>query len=228
MHDSETQQHILSLLRAEFHRERIGGFPLLRQIPSGGVRRYVNYFCTLGSAEADLLAEASVHWGLATFFPYDAVQPSDDIKRAHELFVHAPKDWRGQPEVVRPAKAVEIRRVIKLAFTQVISPLQTSHRGGLWHYAGLRNGRDITVNIDYHQKYAQFQYGVTHPMQSQEVGKLSVDLSYERLLGVGGGAWDLVEHPHLDQDIALLRELVIHCHDFLQLLPTPHEDTKRT
>ncbi|HEU5125723.1 MAG TPA: hypothetical protein VFW05_16850 [Verrucomicrobiae bacterium] len=228
MQDSETQQHILSLLRAEFQREREGGFSRLRQIPSDGVRRYVDYFCALGSDEADLLAEASAHWGLATFFPYDAIQPPDSIKRAHELFVHAPTDWRHRPEASKPAKAVEIRRVVKLAFTQVISPLHTSHRGGLWHYAGLRNGRDITVNIDYHQKYAQFQYGITHPLQSQEVGKANVDLSYERLLGVGGGAWDIVEQAHLDQDIALLRDLIIHCHDFLQSLPAPHEDTKRT
>jgi hypothetical protein len=65
-------------------------------------------------------------------------------------------------------------------------------------------------------------------MQSQEIGKARVDLSYERLLGVGGGAWDIVERTDLDQDIALLRDLIIHCHDFLQSLPTSHENAKRT
>ena len=228
MQDSSLQQQILNLLRAEFQRERDGGFVLLRQIPSDGVRRYVDYFSALKSEDADLLAEASAFWGLATFFPYDAIQPPDAAKRAFELFVHAPTDWRRRSEALKPAKSIEIRRVVKLAFTQVISPLHASRKGGFWQYGGLLNGRNITINIDYHQKYAQFQYGITHPLQSQEVGKLSVDLCYERLLGVGGGAWDVVEQANLDQDIALLRELIIHCHDFLKLLPTPHEDAKRT
>jgi len=228
MQESNKQQQILSLLCAEFQRERDGGFALLRKIPSDGVRRYVDYFCALKSDDADLLAEASAHWGLATFFPSHPIQPPEAVKRAHELYVYAPTDCRRRIQTIKLAKSTEIRRVVKLAFTLMISPLHASHRGGLWQYDGLLNGRDITVNIDYHQKYAQFQYGITHQFQSQEIGKLSVDLSYERLLGVGGGAWDVLEQASLDQSIALLRDLIIHCHDFLQLLPTPHEDTNRT
>lgn len=228
MQDSSLQQQILNLLRAEFQREREGGFVLLRQVPSAGVRRFVDYFSALKSGDADLLAEASAHWGLATFFPYDVIQPPDAVKRSFELFVHAPTDWRRQTEAIKPAKSTEIRRVVKLALTQVISPLHTSHQGGGWQYDGLLNGRDITVNIDYHQKYAQFQYGITHPLQSHEVGKLRVDLSYEGLLGVGRGAWDMVELSYLDQSIALLRDLIIRCHDFLELLPTSNESTTRT
>ncbi len=228
MQDLSLQHQVLNLVRAEFRRERDSDFVTLRRIPSASVRRFVDYFSDLRCDDADLLAEASAHWGLATFFPYDALQPPEEVKRAFELYVHAPTDWRRQAEATKPAKSTETRRVVKLAITQVISPLQTSHRGGLWQYTGLMKGRDITINIDYQQKYAQFQYGITHPLQSQEVGKASVDLSYERLLGVGGGAWDIVEQSHLDQDIALLRDLIIHCHDFLQLLPTRHEDTKRT
>src|SRR5436190_19559313 len=181
MQNSSLQQHILKLLRAEFQREREGGFVLLRQIPNSGVRRFVDYFHTLESDDADLLAEASAHWGLATFFPYDAIQPTDAVKRSFELFVHAPTDWCPRPEAIKPAKSTETRRVVKLAFTQVISPLHISHQRGLWQYNGILKGRDITVNIDYHQKHAQFEYGIKHHWQSQEVGKLSVDLSYEGL-----------------------------------------------
>jgi len=228
MQDLSLQQQVLNLVRAEFQRERASGFATLRRIPSAGVRHFVDYFSALRCEDADLLAEAAAHWGLVTFFPYDALQPPDEVKRAFELYVRAPTDWRRQTEASRPAKSTETRRVVKLAFAQVISPLHTSDRGGLWQYSGLLKARDITINVDYHQKYAQFEYGITHPLQSQEVGKLRVDLNYEGLLGVGRGAWDMVELSHLDQSIALLRDLIIYCHDFLQLLPAPHEGIKST
>jgi hypothetical protein len=255
-----TQQQILTLLRAEFRRERDSGFALLRQIPSTGIRRFVDRYCALGSSDADLIAESSAHWGLATFFPYDAIQPPEAVKRANELFAATPTEWidlskyqgvrelrahlafvnsnpecdniprdvRRRMEAITPVKSPEIRKVVKLAFAQMVSSLHVSHRGGLWQYDGRMDGRDITVNIDYHQKYAQFEYGITHPLQSREVGKLRVDLSYEGLLGVGRGAWDLLEQSNLDQSIALLRNLITRCHRFLDLIPGPHENTDRT
>ena len=260
MQDSRTQQQILVLLRTEFRRERDSGFALLRQIPSTGIRRFVDKFSALGVADADLLAEASAHCGLATFFPYDAMQPPEAAKRAHDLFVSAPTEWRetwkyegvrelrghlafanSNPELdnipadvrrrieaISPVKSPEIRKLVKLAFAQIISPLRVSHRGGLWQYDGRMNGKAITVNIDYHHKYAQFEYGITHPLQSREVGKLCVDLSYEGILGVGRGGWNLLEQSNLDQSIALLRDLITRCHRFLELLPSPDGTTTRT
>ena len=147
---------------------------------------------------------------------------------ANPEFDNIPSEVRKQIEAIKPVKSSDIRRVVKLAFGQTISSLTVSHVGGFWRYDGLMDGRPVTVNIDYHQKYVQFEYGITHAFQTEEIGRINIDLSYEGLLGVGRGGWDCIEQANLDQSVALLRDLVIRCHRFLQLLPNPHEDTKST
>jgi len=118
----------------------------------------------------------------------------------------------------RPAKSTEIRRVVKLAFSQIIVPLEASHQGGLWHYQGDLHGRPIRINMDYRQKYAQFDYGIEHPYQAQEVGKLRLDMSYEQLMGLSSH-WDCVEQANLDQSVALLKDLILRCAEFIKALP---------
>jgi|KBSSwiStaDraftv2_1062776.scaffolds.fasta_scaffold188787_4 hypothetical protein len=147
---------------------------------------------------------------------------------ANPEFDNIPGEVRKRIEAIKPVTSSDIRRVVKLAFGQTISPLAIGHVGGLWRYDGLMDGRTIRVNIDYHQKYLQFEYGIAHPFQTEEIGKINIDLSYEGLLGVGRGGWDCIEWANLDQSIALLRDLILRCHRFLPLLPNPHEHTKST
>lgn len=137
-----------------------------------------------------------------------------------------PEDVKKRIVAISPVKSTEIRKVVKLALSQALSSLTTTHNGGLWRYDGHLHGRPITVNIDYHQKYAQLEYGIAHPYQSDEIGVLRVDLNYERLLGVAGGGWDCLEQANLDKSITLLKELVIHCDGFLRTLPDSDEKSK--
>jgi hypothetical protein len=119
---------------------------------------------------------------------------------------------------LRPAKPMEIRRLVKTAFSQIIVPLDVSHQGGLWHYQGNLQGRPIRIKMDYQQRYAQFDYGIEHPYQEREPGRLRLDMGFEQLMGLSC-CWDCVEHANLDQSIALLKELVVRCAEFINELP---------
>jgi hypothetical protein len=132
-------------------------------------------------------------------------------------------DIRRWIESIKPVKSTEIRKVVKLALSQIIAPLTVTHNGGCWLYGGYFQGTEISVNFDFHQKYAQFDYGIPHPYQSREPGIVRVDLNYERLMGLSGHGWDCLEQANLDQSIALLKELVVHCAGFLQKLPDSDE-----
>jgi hypothetical protein len=46
-------------------------------------------------------------------------------------------------------------------------------------------------------------------------------LNYERLMGLSFAHWDCLEQANLDQAIALLRELIVHCAEIVQQLTRP-------
>jgi hypothetical protein len=249
----EKQRAVLSLLRAEFQRERGSDFALLRQIPSTQVRKFLDYFSSLSIEEANALAEALAESALVTFFPYEAKPPYQSGNFALRRYIDAlpmvwdwkyedvrslrmrlaaanadPKssfgilmtaDLRKWIEGIKPSKSTEIRKVVKLALSQAIPPVTVTHNGGLWRYEGILRGKAITVNIDYHQKNAQFDYGISHKYQSTEPGILRLDANYEQLMGLANHGWNCLEQANLDQSIALLKELIIRCHEFLQKLP---------
>jgi hypothetical protein len=158
-------------------------------------------------------------WG----WRYEAVQDAARVdiatlEKQPNPFFPLTSESRSWLQNLRPSKAAEIRRVVKLGLSQIIVPLDVSHQGGLWCYQGDLQGRPIRINMDYHQKYAQFDYGIDHPYQAQEVGKLRLDMSYEQLLGLSS-RWDCVEEGNLDQSIALLKDLVLRCAQFRNTLP---------
>ncbi len=141
------------------------------------------------------------------------------LERQPNPFLPLTDEIRSWLENLRPLKSTEIRRLVKLAFSQIIVPLDVGHQGGLWRYQGDIQGRPIRINMDYHQKYAQFDYGIEHPYQAQEPGKLRLDMAYEQLLGLSC-RWDCVEQANLNESIGLLKDLVLRCAEFIKALPT--------
>lgn len=250
MNAHEKQEVVKGLLRAEFRREQANDFELLRQIPSTEVRKFLDYFSTLDSAERDALSEAMGQVAFLIFFPYDGKLPYEAGNAAYRRYVDAMGrmwGWRyeavrdaarvdiamleKQPntsfpvtaetriwlETLRPSKSTEIRQAVKLAFSQIIVPLDVSHQGSFWRYQGDLHGKPIRINMDY-QKYAQFDYGIEHPYQAKEPGKLRLDMGYEQLMGLSC-CWDCVEQANLDQSVALLKDLVLRCAQFINALP---------
>jgi hypothetical protein len=249
----EKQLAVLSLLRAEFQRERASEFALLRRIPSTGVRRFLDYFSALDEASQDALAEAMSDGALTIFFPHETENPYRKGNIAYKQYVdaqHQIADWKYENvqmlrsglaaskqsatpwipddvarriEAIRPVKSTEIRKVVKLALSQTVTSLKISQiHPGYWLYEGDLQDKAITIHIDYSNRRCQLDYGIAHPYQSQTIGEVRVDLSYEKLMGLWAAEWDCLEQANLDQSVALLKELISHCHRFVQSLPSPN------
>ena len=121
---------------------------------------------------------------------------------------------RKQIEAINPVKSNEIRKVVKLALTQIFSQLIISHPIEDWVYEGELRGKLVSVAINYSHRYHQLEYGVK--IQGQERGKYWSGLNYEQMMGLSFSHWDLLEQANLDQSIALLKEHIIRCADFLE------------
>jgi hypothetical protein len=126
-------------------------------------------------------------------------------------------DIRKWIEVIRPIKSAEIRKVIKLALAQIISPLKISHPIENWIYEGQLQGKTVSIAINYSHRYYQLEYGVK--IQNQERGKYWFGLNYEQMMGLSFSHWDLLEQANLDQSIALLKEHIVYCVNFLARTP---------
>jgi len=253
MNTIERQSVILSLLRAEFQRERASDFALLRRAPSTGAQRFLDYFSTLKEADQDALADALSDRALLTFFPYETQSAYQKGNVAYKRYtgalvqmnewkyacvrslrgalslsrqtdeVRIPPDILKRVEAIKPVKSTETRKVVKLALSQAFAPLKVTHDSGEWLYEGHFQGRPISIVIDYSNSYFQLDYGIRHPYQ--ETAKIRLDLSYEGLLGIAAAAWDCLEQANLDQSAALLKDMIIHCHRFVQSLPSPYMES---
>lgn len=252
MNMENKRPEVLSLLKAEFERERASGFALLRQVPSTGVRRFLDYFSSLDELGKEALADALNDCAILTFFPDGRKNPYQKGNIAYKRYVDAqhqiagyryenvnsligalalskqssnpwiPDDIAKKIEAIRPVKSSEIRKVVKLALSQIMAQLKVTHEPyGYWKYEGYLDQRFVVARIDYGQKHRQLVYGIGHSYQSQEPGVLRVDLSYEKLMGLVAADWDCLEQANLDQSIGLLKDLIARCQNFLQSLPSP-------
>lgn len=129
------------------------------------------------------------------------------------------EDIRTWIEAIKPVKSSEIRKVVKLALSQIIAPLTVAREGQFWLYEGNVDRKAISVTVDYSHRYHQLDYWVSTP--SNKRGFLGVN--YERLMGLAFAHWDCLEQTNLDQSIALLKELIVHCSDVLYRLPKINE-----
>ncbi len=133
-------------------------------------------------------------------------------------------DIRKWIEGIKPVKSTEIRKVVKLALSQVITPLTVTHEGQYWLYEGKLNGKQTSVTVDYSHRSHQLDYWVS--TQNRQRGFWG--LNYERLMGLAFAQWDCLEEANLDQSIALLKELVAHCSEVLHRLPNSDEERAST
>jgi hypothetical protein len=108
---------------------------------------------------------------------------------------------------IRPVKSTEIRRVVKLAFSQLFTSLTIERGGQFWNYSGNYQDDDVRVSIDYAGRYHQLEYKIL--VRSRTHGIKLPRLSYEQLMGLSFAYWDCLEQSNLDQSIALLKDLVV-------------------
>jgi len=134
-------------------------------------------------------------------------------------------DIRKWIESIKPVKATEIRRVVKLALSQLMNPLTVVHeRQQYWEYRGHLSGQAVCITVDYSHRHYQLDYWVSAPDEKRPFW----GLNYERVMGLVSAQWDCLEEANLDQSIALLKEQVIYCAGVLQQLPNsydPHANT---
>lgn len=135
-------------------------------------------------------------------------------------------DTRKWIEAIKPVKSSEIRKVVKLALSQILLPLKVIHEGQYWLYEGELRGRSVSVAIDYSHPYHQLDYHVLIPKQKRYF--LLDGLNYERLMGLSFAHWDCLEQANLDQSVALLKELIAHCAGIVQGLPSSCEQNSST
>jgi hypothetical protein len=123
------------------------------------------------------------------------------------------RQWIG---AIRPVTSRDIRARVKPVLSRLISPLSVTHNPGhLWEYSGPIDGVPAVVSVHYASPHEQLQYWVS--IRGERPG--SWGSNFERLMGLTGADWDLIEVANLDESVALLCEHVSYCVDFLRRLP---------
>ena len=110
-----------------------------------------------------------------------------------------------QPAI--PAKASEIRKAVKQAFTPRFKVKPTNLGAGVWTYPGDVSGRPFTLTLHW-GTFMKLRYEVTprHPTQQQFRGKSGV--TWEGMLIAGIGNWDFVCQHNLATSVSLLAEII--------------------
>jgi hypothetical protein len=119
---------------------------------------------------------------------------------------------------IQPVQAKEIKPLVKLALLQMCPGLAITNKGGgLWQYAGAKQGIEFRFTVDYAGRADQLRYEID--IQDQKNGIIIERLSFEAVMGLSFAAWDCLEKNNLDQSIALLKELIIYCLELPARLP---------
>jgi hypothetical protein len=101
------------------------------------------------------------------------------------------------------ARAPALRKAVKASLGAALTGLSAeTWGGGEWRYAGQIDGRAILVEIDYGGRSAQLRYSMTIE------GTPLKRVSYEGLLALGSGDWDVILEAAIDTSVELLVELV--------------------
>jgi len=117
---------------------------------------------------------------------------------------------------IRPVTSNDIRKQVKQALSQVVSPLSVTHDPGqLWEYSGVIDGVPAVISVHYASPHHQLEYWVS--IRNQRPGFWGSN--FERLMGLTGAHWDLLEGANLEQSAMLLCEHTSYCVGFLQRLP---------
>ena len=134
----------------------------------------------------------------------------------HSLVKDLPPEALAKVQAVETAKAVDLRKVAKLAFGQLLGAKPENR--GIWAYAGKIEGEKVSVHLDYGSKSYQLRYDVQ--LSRLKPWQTFKGPAYENLLGFGSGGWNQIEAGSEDQAFALLTELV---HEVFDISMTVYE-----
>jgi hypothetical protein len=118
---------------------------------------------------------------------------------------------------IQPVTSADIRKEVKQALRQVMSSFAVTHQPGhLWEYSGEVQGVPLVISVNYASPlYAQFEYWVS--VRDERTGLWGSN--FERLMGLSGAYWDLLERANLEQSVAVLCDHIAYCAGFLWRLP---------
>ena len=108
-------------------------------------------------------------------------------------------------EQISLPKAPELRRLVRQL---VAVPLELEPRndgGGEWDYYPRSGSPDLFLNVDYGGTAAQLRYSVLRRLPGEPLLRR---LSYERLLAIGEGDWDLITTDNATASVTTLRQIV--------------------
>jgi hypothetical protein len=106
------------------------------------------------------------------------------------------------------AKAPEIRKAVKQAFTPRFHVKPVNLGSGVWNYPGDFDGRPFTLTLHW-GTYMKMRYGITpgHLPAHQRFHGIS-GITWEGMLVSGIGHWDFVCQHNLAGSVALLGEII--------------------
>jgi hypothetical protein len=128
-----------------------------------------------------------------------------------------PSGYLEMAESIEPARAAQIRKSVKNLFAQIGIGQVENLGGGEWLYEGQIGTSPVAVTIDYGGMTAQLRYEVDLDCSSRALSFKGI--SFERLLGVGLGDWDLLTVNNLDEKVRLLGDLVAYIAALPERLP---------
>lgn len=153
----------------------------------------------------------------------EAEQSSEDFRLSRGIT----PEIMAMMRAIQPVKSAEIRRVVKLAFSQLCDSLTISNDGGgAWSYKGVHRDTEFCVKIDYGGMNDQLRCEISIRDRQR---LLSLDrLSFEQIMGLSFSAWNCLEQANLDQSIALLKDLVLYCVELSRRLPSEYAQNSTT
>ncbi len=104
-------------------------------------------------------------------------------------------------------KALELRRLVKAAFQTQFGLRPENHGGGVWLYRRPKGDFPFEVEVDYGGRWGQQLRYCVH-VHEPRLGITFRRLTFENLLGVGGGDWDFITEAQASQMVELLTDLV--------------------
>jgi hypothetical protein len=122
---------------------------------------------------------------------------------------------RVEPPVT--AKAPEIRKAVKEAFSTRFRMKPVNAGSGVWNYPGEFEGRPFTLTL-YWGSYMKMRYGITPGQLPTHKAFHGINgVAYEGMLGFGIGHWDFICQHNLAATVELLGEII----EKLVRLPAP-------
>lgn len=129
-----------------------------------------------------------------------------EVRRQADGF-YMPDDVLSWVDGLIACKATELRKLVKLAFHSRFGLAPRNLGGGYWLYSRTDEAGGFNVDVDYGGIVGQqLRYSVN--LRDSQTQRQAGGLRFELLLGAGIGDWDFITEGTVDQDVALLTDLV--------------------